>query len=65
MKVSVDEKRCQGHARCVAFAAQVFFIDDEGFSHVREGFETVAPELENYVKKAFANCPENAILISD
>ena len=65
MKVSVDEKRCQGHARSIAIAPQVFHIDDEGFSHEREGFETVTPELEKYVKKAFANCPENAILISD
>lgn len=65
MKVSVDAKRCQGHARCIAFAAEVFAIDDEGYSHVREGFETVTPDLREGVRKACANCPENAIVISD
>jgi ferredoxin len=27
--VSVDRTRCQGHARCVAFAPEVFESDDE------------------------------------
>ena len=65
MKVSIDSARCQGHARCIAFASEVFAIDEEGYSHVREGFETVNPDLQEGVRKACANCPEDAILLSD
>ena len=65
MKVSVDPKRCHGHARCIVFAAEVFTIDEEGYSHVREGIEVVSPDLQADVRKAVSNCPEGAILISD
>lgn len=65
MKVSVDPNRCQGHARCIAFAPAVFTIDDEGYSHIREGIEAVSPDLQVSVRKAATNCPEGAILISD
>ncbi|HBO1833562.1 TPA: ferredoxin [Pseudomonas aeruginosa] len=64
MKVTVDNNRCQGHARCVYFAPEVFEIDDEGYSRVKEGYETVPVELQDSVKKACANCPELAIKIS-
>jgi ferredoxin len=64
MKVTVDNNRCQGHARCVYFAPEVFEIDDEGYSRVKEGFEIVPVELQESVKKACANCPELAIKIS-
>ncbi|AVD83777.1 MULTISPECIES: ferredoxin [Pseudomonas] len=64
MKVQVDEARCQGHARCVYFAPEVFEIDDEGYAKVKPGFEDVPSELQDSVKKACANCPELAIKIS-
>ncbi|MFZ5957241.1 ferredoxin [Pseudomonas knackmussii] len=64
MKVTVDNDRCQGHARCVYFAPEVFEIDDEGYSRVKAGYETVPVELQESVKKACANCPELAIKIS-
>ena len=65
MKVSIDSSRCHGHARCYAFARETFVFDNEGFSSVREGYEEVKPELQEGVRRAFANCPENAISISD
>ena len=64
MKVVVDAKRCQGHARCVVYAPESFVFDDEGFSSVREGYEEVRPEFEDGVRDACANCPERAIVIS-
>lgn len=65
MKVSITSTRCQGHARCVYFAPEVFEIDDEGYSTVRPGFDTVPVELQDKVRKACANCPELAIAISE
>lgn len=65
MRVSVDPNRCQGHARCIAFAPEVFTIDDDGYSHVREGKGRVSPDLQEAVRKASSNCPECAIVISD
>jgi ferredoxin len=65
MKVSVKNDRCQGHARCVFFAPEVFEIDDEGYAKVRPGFEDVPDELQAKVKKAVANCPELSIIITE
>ena len=59
MKVSINE-RCQGHARCVAFAPDVFDIDDEGYAHVRPGCEE-RPDDDAAVVQAAENCPEQAI----
>lgn len=64
MKVFVDPNRCQGHARCMFFAKDVFEIDDDGYAKVRVGFETVPAELELSVRKACANCPERAISVT-
>jgi len=65
VKVQVDSEKCHGHARCVVFAPETFEFDDEGFAHVREGFEEVAPENEAGVQEACANCPEYAIIVTD
>jgi ferredoxin len=65
MKVSVDHDRCQGHARCIAFAPAVFAINDEGYASVREGREQVSLQFQECVRTACSNCPEHAILISD
>ena len=65
MKVSINGARCQGHARCVFFAPGVFEIDDEGYSKIRPGFETVPEELREKVHKAYANCPELAIVVTE
>ncbi|MYU11092.1 ferredoxin [Streptomyces sp. SID8361] len=62
--VSVDPATCQGHARCLAFAPEVFDFDDEGYAFVPEDRSTYA-ELTDKVKLAIANCPERAISVSE
>jgi len=62
--ISVDPARCQGHARCVVFAPDVFDIDDEGYSFVQPERGTCA-QLSEDVQLAIANCPERAISATD
>jgi ferredoxin len=63
VRVTVDPARCQGHARCIAFAPETFDLDDEGYSFVRPGCADVAPEREASVARAVENCPEQAIAV--
>jgi ferredoxin len=63
-RVSVDPARCQGHARCVTFAPDVFDVDDEGYAFVL-GDRGVFAELPPDVRMAVANCPERAILVTE
>lgn len=62
-EISVDGARCQGHARCVVFAPEVFDIDDEGYAFVPEEQRCVA-ELTDEIRKAVASCPERAIVLA-
>ena len=59
MKVFVDEKLCQGHARCNLICPEVFDLDEAGFASVIT--EVIPPEQEAAVKDAVLNCPEHAI----
>lgn len=58
--VTVDGAKCQGHARCLSFAPEVFEFDDEGYAFVLEDKQRFA-ELPKSVQQAVANCPERAI----
>jgi len=60
LKVSVDQERCQGHARCHALAPELFRLDELGNARV-VGDGTVPPGLEDKAWLAKANCPELAI----
>jgi ferredoxin len=62
VKVRVDPERCQGHARCVSLAPELFDVDDYGLSSAK-GDGTVPPGLEAKARLAEANCPEFAVLI--
>lgn len=62
--LAVDSERCQGHARCLAFAPDAFEFDDEGYAFVPEDKQAYA-ELPQDVKQAIANCPERAIAVSE
>lgn len=62
--VSVDVSRCQGHARCLAFAPEVFDFDDEGYAFVTAG-QADHEQLGDDIKMAVANCPERAIIVND
>ncbi len=61
LQVHVDGQRCQGHNRCVAICPEVFDTDELGYSLVKQ--REVGPELEERVRLAEANCPENAISV--
>jgi ferredoxin len=62
--VSVDSTRCQGHARCFAFAPDVFDFDDEGYAFVPED-KARYEQLDEGLKLAIANCPERAIVVAE
>lgn len=53
----VDREKCQGHAVCVGIAPEVFELDDEGISTVKdpEGAD------ESTIQQAIDGCPVNAI----
>jgi ferredoxin len=62
--LSVDPSRCQGHARCLAFAPDVFDFDDEGYAFVPDDKASRA-EMTEDLRLALANCPERAILVKE
>jgi ferredoxin len=62
VKIRVDPEKCQGHARCIGIAPELFEADDYGLSSVK-GDGDVPPELEGAARLAIANCPEYAIQI--
>ena len=62
MRVSVDEDRCQGHARCWSICPEVFELDDEGHAVVVQA--EVPVELEAKAREAADNCPELAITVT-
>ncbi|HTO62745.1 MAG TPA: ferredoxin [Bradyrhizobium sp.] len=64
LKVHVDPDKCQGHARCKALAGELFDLDAYGNAH-EKGDGTVRPGLEDKAYLARANCPENAINVTE
>ena len=64
LKVHVDPDKCQGHARCKALADELFDLDAYGNAH-EKGDGTVPPGLEDKAYLARANCPENAISVTE
>lgn len=60
MRVIVDPDKCQGHARCVAIAPNLFVLDDYGNAEAVGG-GLVPPAEEDAASRARANCPEMAI----
>jgi ferredoxin len=60
LRVRVNRERCQGHARCVALAPELFEVDAFGEAHeIADG--RVSSTLEGKAWLARANCPEFAI----
>ena len=62
LRVHVDRRRCQGHARYVAVASGLFQLDTFGSAH-EISYGTVPPNLEVKARLAAADCPELAIAI--
>lgn len=63
MKISVDRSVCTGHGRCYALAPSVYEPDDDGYCVVSA--PEVAGDLAEQARLGAANCPEDAITISD
>lgn len=63
-RVRILEGVCQGHARCISLAPDVFDLDDEGYAFVMPGCELVADD-DPSVQLAIDNCPEQAIVLDD
>ena len=61
MRVSIDQERCQGHARCAILASTVFDVDDDGRGVVI--VDEVPAEDEAEAQQAVASCPESAISV--
>ncbi len=61
MKVVVDYDRCEGHARCMAAAPEVFEVRDDDRSYVL--IEQPGEELRPKVERAARLCPRQAIAI--
>lgn len=64
MKVSVDNNKCQGHARCNAIAPEIFTLDDVGYADVGQG-QQVPDGHEERARQAVLSCPERALTIDD
>jgi ferredoxin len=54
----VDPILCQGCGTCEAICPEVFFIEEDGLSHVIVQDFT---NLESCIEAAVENCPEEAI----
>jgi ferredoxin len=66
MRITVVDGLCQGHARCVSFAPEIFDLDADGYSFVVPGRENISPADEDdyeQARLAVENCPEQAIRI--
>jgi ferredoxin len=63
MTVSVDGELCHGHQMCAISAPEVFGSDDYGNAVVLiDG--PIPTALEAATRRAEANCPERAVIIT-
>ncbi len=63
MKVEVNSQLCSGHARCNAFAPEIYALDDAGYCSVR--VLELSPDQEVAARNGAKACPEGAITISE
>jgi ferredoxin len=63
VEVSIDAASCQGHALCHMLNAAIFDFDDTAGKAFVTSPE-VPPGQAEVVRKAEANCPERAIVIT-
>ena len=64
MRVSVDSGSCHGHQMCAIAAPEVFGSDEMGNATVLIA-EDIPAELQAKARRAEANCPERAIIITE
>ena len=63
MKVRLEQSKCVGHAQCYAVDAELFPIDESGYS-ILEAHD-VRPEDEHAIRDGVAACPELALILED
>jgi ferredoxin len=63
MRVTVDQDRCEGNARCVFAAPEVFALEDDDKAHLL--IEQPGEELRAKVERAVRLCPRQAITIEE
>lgn len=61
MKLTVDEKKCAGHALCTIIAPDLFEMNDAGKAEVIA--DLTAADLD-LAEESVAECPAAAILLS-
>lgn len=64
MKISVDNSRCEGHGQCYIVDADLFPLDEEGYSIVGKGREVPAGR-EDVAREGVAACPVQALTIDE
>ena len=62
MKVYVDDNLCEGNARCIKLAPQVFALPDDSDTAVVIGDPDAHREA---VEEAIARCPRQALKLLD
>ncbi len=63
MKVMIDLDRCEGNAKCVEAAPEVFKLDENDQAVVL--IEKPGPELQAKVARAARICPKQAIKLAN
>ena len=61
MQIIIDKKRCNGHARCLAVAPNVYVLNSDGYNDMPD--TPVPPGKEAEAKLGARACPERAIKI--
>jgi ferredoxin len=63
IRLNIDPDKCEGHARCVARAPDLFDVDDEGKSFLL--VDEVQNDQNDNARTAVDACPERAISIAE
>jgi ferredoxin len=63
VKIIVNRDACEGNARCVKEAPEVFRVDDEDYVEVL--IAEPGPELHARVREAVRRCPKGALALEE
>jgi len=63
VKVHLERGKCAGHAQCFAIEPDLFPIDDEGYSILKD--HTVSPDEEQATRSGVNACPEVALILEE
>lgn len=63
MKAIVDHSLCEGHAKCMEVAADVFEVRDDDLSHLL--MDDIPEEQRARVERAARICPRAAITLEE